>query len=60
MDEVDGHPNFMHGGGIPGFNSMLVYFPDEKLTVAVISSSPAAAAGELAAAIAREVFKLSP
>ncbi len=56
MSDVDGHPNFMHEGGIPGFNSILVYFTEEKLTVAVISNSPGASAGELAAEIAREAF----
>ena len=56
MSEIDGHPNLMHEGGIPGFNSILVYFPSEKLTIAVLSNSPAASAGELAAEIAREAF----
>lgn len=56
MSEVDGHPNFMHEGGIPGFNSILVYFKNEKLTIAVISNSPAASAGLLAAEIALESF----
>lgn len=56
MSEVDGHPNFMHEGGIPGFNAILVYFPKEKLSIAVISNSPAASAGQVAAEIAREAF----
>ncbi len=56
MSEVDGHPNFMHEGGIPGFNSILVYFTNEKLSIAVLSNSPAASAGQIAADIAREAF----
>jgi CubicO group peptidase (beta-lactamase class C family) len=56
LSDVDGHPNFMHEGGIPGFNSILVYFPNEKLSIAVLSNSPAASAGLLAAQIAREAF----
>lgn len=56
MSDVDGHPNLMHEGGIPGFNAILVYFTNEQLTIAVISNSPAASAGLLAAEIAREAF----
>jgi hypothetical protein len=55
-----GHPNLVHQGGIPGFNSILVYFPKEKLTIAVISNSPVVSAGELAARIARDAFALAP
>jgi D-alanyl-D-alanine carboxypeptidase len=50
---VDGHPVVQHGGGIFGFNSMLAYFPEEELSVAVISNSEACSAGQLAAKIAR-------
>ena len=56
MSDVDGHPNLMHEGGIPGFNAILVYFTNEQLTIAVISNSPAASAGLLAAQIACEAF----
>ena len=56
MDGIDGHPNLMHTGIMPGFNSILVYFTKEDLTIAVISNSPGALAGELAAEIARGAF----
>lgn len=56
MSEVDGHRNFMHEGGIPGFNSILVYFTEEDLSIAVISNSSAVSAGTVAADIARGVF----
>jgi CubicO group peptidase (beta-lactamase class C family) len=56
LSDVDGHPNFMHEGAGPGFNSILVYFTNEKLSIAVLSNSPAASAGLLAAEIAREAF----
>jgi len=59
MSDVDGHPSFMHEGGIPGFNSILVYFTQEQLSIAVISNSPAVSAGQLAAEIARAVFEIS-
>jgi D-alanyl-D-alanine carboxypeptidase len=58
MSEVDGHPNFMHEGGIPGFNSILVYFTNEHLSIEVISNSPAASAGQIAAEIARADFAM--
>ena len=42
-----------HGGGIEGFNSHLAYYPDEKLTVAVLANingaAPTQIAGQLAA-----------
>ncbi len=60
MSEVDGHLNFMHEGGIPGFNSILIYFTNEKLSIAVLSNSPAASAGQLAAEIALEAFEIEP
>jgi D-alanyl-D-alanine carboxypeptidase len=56
LSDVDGHSNFMHEGGIPGFNSILVDFTNEKLSIAVISNSPAVSAGQLAAEIARAAF----
>jgi D-alanyl-D-alanine carboxypeptidase len=56
ISDVDGRPNLMHEGGIPGFNSILVHFTNEKLSIAVLSNSPAASAGQLAAEIAREAF----
>jgi D-alanyl-D-alanine carboxypeptidase len=58
LDGIDGHPNLMHEGGIPGFNAILVLFTHEDLSIAVLSNSPAASAGQLAADIAREAFRL--
>jgi CubicO group peptidase (beta-lactamase class C family) len=47
-----GHKVIMHGGGIEGFNTMLSYYPDDKLTVAVLSNvngnTPDQLAGKLA------------
>jgi CubicO group peptidase (beta-lactamase class C family) len=34
----DGRKMIAHGGGIEGFNTYLVYFPDDKLTVAVLGN----------------------
>lgn len=39
LDQQAGHRRIWHGGGIDGFNSVLMFFPDEDLHVAVISNS---------------------
>ena len=38
LDTQVGHPCVWHGGGIHGFNSVLLSFPDSRLSVAVISN----------------------
>jgi hypothetical protein len=35
---ANGRKVIEHGGGIEGFNTMLAYYPDDKLTVAVLSN----------------------
>lgn len=42
-----------HSGGIPGFSSMLIYFPETEQTVAVISNT-----GDSAGRLARNVAQL--
>lgn len=49
--DLEGHTRIGHGGGINGFNSMLGYFPDDDLYVAVISNSNGVRSGQLARAI---------
>lgn len=39
MDRFGEHPRVQHGGGIHGFNSFLLWLPDQDLHVAVISNS---------------------
>jgi CubicO group peptidase (beta-lactamase class C family) len=34
----DGHKRIEHNGGIEGFNTVLAYYPDDKLTVIVLSN----------------------
>jgi len=50
---VDGRKVVEHGGGIDGFNTFMAYYPDDKLTVAVLANingqTPAAIATKLAA-----------
>lgn len=38
IDEFDDHGRVQHGGGIFGFNSMLAWYPDDDLHIAVISN----------------------
>jgi CubicO group peptidase (beta-lactamase class C family) len=50
---VNGRKVIAHGGGIEGFNTSLVYYPDDKLTVVVLGnlngSAPDQIANQLAA-----------
>lgn len=41
VGELEGQRLVRHGGGIPGFMSMLIFFPEKKLTVAVLSNGAA-------------------
>jgi CubicO group peptidase (beta-lactamase class C family) len=52
----NGHKVFSHGGGIQGFNTMLAYYPDDKLTVAVLANVNGPAAGELGTRLAQIVL----
>jgi hypothetical protein len=56
--DVAGLPCVMHGGGIHGFNSFLVYVPQHELHVAVISNGERANSQKLAGAIVRAVLDL--
>jgi CubicO group peptidase (beta-lactamase class C family) len=44
---VNGRKMIAHGGGIEGFNTSLSYFPDEKLTIVVLSNINGPTADEL-------------
>jgi len=45
-----------HGGGINGFNSVLLYFPDSALHIAVISNSEGLRADALGLELAKEIL----
>jgi CubicO group peptidase (beta-lactamase class C family) len=49
---VNGHNVIDHGGGIEGFNTMLAYYPENKLTVVVLGNLNGGAPGEIAAKLA--------
>lgn len=48
-----GRPVVQHGGGINGFNSILRYYPDSKLSVAVISNCESYDSNSLADELSR-------
>jgi CubicO group peptidase (beta-lactamase class C family) len=57
-DTLGGHRYVAHGGGINGFISYLVHFPDDTLTVAVLSNTGPAPSDRVAMDAARVVFGL--
>ncbi|HXJ96341.1 MAG TPA: serine hydrolase [Terriglobia bacterium] len=45
---VNGHKVIEHAGGIDGFNTVLAYYPEDRLTVVVLANLDGSAAGEVA------------
>lgn len=58
LGDVADLPCVLHGGGIHGFNSILLHVPQHDLHVAVISNSEGASSSKLAGAIVRAVLAL--
>jgi len=56
MSSMDRHRKIQHGGGINGFRSQLSYYPDDDLTVAVLTNSGSANPGVLESRIARAIL----
>jgi CubicO group peptidase (beta-lactamase class C family) len=57
VQTVGGRRFFYHGGGISGFSSALVYFPEGEITVAVLSNvNGGTTADTLASGLSRLVF----
>ena len=50
--KVNGHRLVSHGGGIPGFSTELSRFPDDKLTVIVLTNADGGHSGAIARGIA--------
>ena len=50
---VNGRKVIDHSGSIQGFNTMLVYYPEEKLTIAVLGNLTGPAPGQIATLMAR-------
>ena len=55
ISTVNGHKRIEHGGSIQGFNSELVYWPDEQMTVVVLANLNGAAPTVIAANLAATV-----
>ena len=53
VNDWEGHPRIAHSGGIPGFASVLAYFPKDQVTIAVISNCEQFSPAKVADAIAR-------
>ena len=47
VQDAKGHKLIDHGGGIEGFNTELAYYPDEKLTIVVLSNQNTGATGDI-------------
>lgn len=59
IDTFEGRVRVWHGGGQPGFTSSLLWFPEEKITVAVVmnlNDQHHDRVGEVADAIAHSLF----
>ena len=56
VQTVNGRTVIAHGGGIEGFNSHLMYFPEEKITVAVLANVNGPTASEFAQQLAKLAF----
>lgn len=57
IDSLDGSRQIAHGGGINGFRSYLSYYPDEDLTIVVLTNSGVESPKTLAETIARTVLR---
>jgi len=53
LDSVDGHWRVHHGGSLPGFRAELARFPNDSLTVVVLTNGDGARPGEIAKGVAR-------
>lgn len=53
LDSLDGHWRVSHGGSLPGFRAELARFPNDSLTVIVLTNADGARPDEIAAGVAR-------
>ena len=59
IGEMEGHRKISHGGGINGFRTHLSYYPDDDLTVIVLSNTGSANPAVLESEIARAVLGIA-
>ena len=61
--DAGGQKSYSHAGGIEGFNTQLTYYPDSKITIAVLANvngnAPAQMAGQIGAIAHGETMRLS-
>lgn len=57
IGDLDGHPAIGHAGGINGFQSMLFHYPDDSLTIAVLSNATSVSPVPLEYQIARFIME---
>ncbi len=56
IDEQFNHKHISHGGGINGFNTIISRYPDDKVTIIVLSNVNSGAPAKIANDLARMVF----
>lgn len=56
IDSFEGHARIQHGGNTFGFTSILARFPDDAVTIAVISNSLPISSTRIANALSREAL----
>jgi CubicO group peptidase (beta-lactamase class C family) len=56
LESLDGHRQVEHGGSLPGFRAQMSRFPNDSLTVIVLTNSDGARPDQLADGIARIYF----
>ena len=56
IDVLDGHRGVVHGGSLPGFRAHMSRFPDDGLTVIVLTNADGAIPGQIASGVARFHF----
>ncbi|MBC7898377.1 MAG: beta-lactamase family protein [Cytophagaceae bacterium] len=53
LDSLDGHRTVSHGGSLPGFRAEMTRFPDDSLTVIVLTNADGASPAIIADGVAR-------
>lgn len=57
IDSLEKHKRIWHNGGIPGFSSCLTYYPENDITIVVLSNNESNATG-ISSALAGILFNL--
>ncbi|MBL4633316.1 MAG: beta-lactamase family protein [Kofleriaceae bacterium] len=58
IGSLDDHPSIFHGGAINGFSAQTNYYPDDKLSIAVLSNTVGAGATALEQRLTRLILGL--